>query len=102
MLTTLSLNILAKDILENDYINANECPITKALARAGRPDLHDIAGLYNKADEKRLFFTDSNPSYQTLRDNVLGMYANKDPDHYGSSYPSLPIEDFSVTITFEE
>lgn len=40
----VKLKILASDILEDKYMNSNDCPITRALRKAGLNDYKD-AGL---------------------------------------------------------
>lgn len=87
----ITLNILASDIKETDYYNSEDCAITRALSRAGRPDLQDVGrGIeYKDLNIINRFVTDwSNPSYQDLVETVLLMYGYKNP------------EDFTYTLTY--
>lgn len=38
--TKVTLTVLAKDVPETDYLNANDCAITRALKRAGVDAVH--------------------------------------------------------------
>lgn len=95
----LKIKILAEDIKLNNYCNAEECPITRALARAGRPDLMECVGIYKKSEallDKRLVDTDQ---YQDLRAKLFGMYYSLKPE---STYPMdvdpIPVEDFEYDL----
>ena len=105
--TKLTLQILAKDILENDYTDSSECPITRALARSGRPDLYDVGGLCIKESANRLFDCQKNDGYLELTKKVVGMYSTKVDKLLSISLIEgeigrLPIEDFEITIYFSE
>jgi len=98
-LTKLTLQILAKDILENDYTDFQYCPITRALARAGRPDLHECNGIYHNKSGKMLL---GREKFQPPKDKLFGMYATKlNRLNYCGQSP-IPIEDFEFEIEFEE
>lgn len=86
----LTLNILASDIETTDYMEADDCAITRALVRAGRPDLVDTGLAISVrgsiiGDLVKL----GNPTYRELSDKVVSMYE-------GNSKP----EDFTHTLIF--
>lgn len=73
----LKLRILAKDIRETNYNHSKDCAITRALERAGRPDLKD-EGVDIVYKETREVFTDKeNPSYLELSNKVVDLYKLK-------------------------
>jgi hypothetical protein len=91
----LILNILALDIQTTGYLNARDCAITRALARAGRPDLID-EGVdiikYSKDYPKKERVTYyGNKDYFELSEKVHDMY-------YGMIVP----EDFTHKIIIYE
>lgn len=105
-MTILKLTILAEDILNSEYINGQDCAITRALARAGRPDLMDDANqiivkvdLHQPFVQRDVVVPPSNEQYQLMQDAVFGMYRNKD----GSDYEEeiiYPVQDMEFTIEF--
>ena len=53
----ITLTILKEDILLNNYLHSDECPITKALHKAGQLGLYDsgcISGMDNKNEYIRI------------------------------------------------
>jgi len=107
---TLKLTILANDILTTNYTDGQDCAITRALARAGRPDLMDDANqIIKKIDKTNLSENEimlqtevviypNNLGYQKMEESVYGMYNAK----RGHSYCGKlhPIVDMEFTITF--
>ena len=95
----LKLKILAEDIKMNNYWNANECPITKALHRAGRTDLIECVGVYKKGEPlfgDPLVTTDG---YEDLRAKLFGMLKSINPNvTYAIDSPPIPIEDFEYDL----
>lgn len=80
--TSITLTILEEDIRELNYHDSENCPITKALARAGYPELRESGGsLTNNGDTEDEFM-----SYQT------------DETFYGLSGIVLDMEHYINTI----
>lgn len=107
---SITLKILASDILSTNYVDSQDCAITRALARAGRPDLQDDA---NQIIEKRTIECETendfilntkvvirrdNEGYIKLEESVYGMYNAK----LGRPYCGKlhPIQDMEFTIIF--
>jgi len=95
---SITLKILASDILSTNYTDAQDCAITRALARAGRPDLMDDANqIIIKTDTKvpfvvrNIIVPPSNEQYQEMQDAVYGMYFDRE---------KYPIQDMEFTIIF--
>lgn len=73
------LNILRADILNSKYTNANECAITKALARAGYPEYRDCGSDITLINNSRgVLVTDSNKTYNSLTKKVIRRYKHKE------------------------
>lgn len=68
----LILQILEKDIRETNYINSNDCAITRAIRRAGYPLGKDSGSLSLDNDICIHYY---NEDYNTFVDKVMGMYA---------------------------
>ena len=108
MTTTLTLQILEEDIRETDYFNHEDCVITRALARAGRPDLYDDGEL--SKNDRTIAKTSNNQSYFDLVYKVLGMYKTiakvrgvmNSLSGDSITVEALPIQDFEHTLIFEE
>src|SRR6476659_7973126 len=102
-MATLKLKILAEDIKLDNYTNAEECPITKALARAGRPDLIECVGIYQKGEcllDKHLVKVDD---YLDLRAKLFGMYHFLNPEcFFGEVVEPIPVEDFEYDLTIPD
>jgi len=77
MKTKLTVVISPVDILTTRYLNATDCAITRALSRAGRPDLIDV-GLGIRTDDRVKRFEHYNIiGYDAMTKHVTGMYKNK-------------------------
>ena len=94
----LKLTILASDILNSEYTNGNDCAITRALARAGRPDLMDDANqIIIKTDvhtdfvKRDVIVPPSNEQYQEMQDAVYGMYFDRE---------KYPVQNMEFTIEY--
>ncbi len=99
----ITLNILAQDINETDYVNGRDCAITRALKRGGYNYFDD--GLSIVDDTSREEIVDyRNDTYQILCDKVLGMYSMKDRKPYEGNngiVEQLPIKNFKHVIILE-
>jgi hypothetical protein len=87
MLIEVTLNILAKDFEETSYMNSYDCVITRALHRAGYPDLRDSGMSVINEDKKRICGWASDMGYEELTSTVVDMYSGK-----------IPAKDFSKNI----
>lgn len=73
-LTRLTLEINPVDILFTKYLDASDCAITRALKRAGRPDLIDV-GMGIRTDDRRKRFEHYNIiGYKAMSKHVQRMY----------------------------
>ena len=61
----VTLKILAKDILNNDYFDCDKCPFTRALHRAGLTDYHDEGDIVNTHTRETVMNT-TNKTYNKL------------------------------------
>lgn len=107
-LTKLTITIKKEDILADNYTDSQVCPITKALARAGRPDLIECVGIYKRnAQGYSGVPVLANDEYHGLMVKLYSMYASFPTTHSYDNYGHekiTPIEpaDFDYTIEFEE
>ncbi len=103
-MTTITLNILAKDILENSYVESDECPITRALERAGYTEYCDAGTCITKKDTLEDLITDENETYLSLVTKVCQMYNTKNNNnkdwYFDDSTVKIPIKDFEHTLIF--
>ena len=84
----VTLNILASDINTTRYLNYRDCAITRALKRAGYPELIDTGiGIHTRG---RYVTKWPDASYKDMAEKVQKMYAHK-----------IPIEDFSITLNLD-
>jgi hypothetical protein len=85
------LNILASDIKETDYLRASDCAITRALLRAGYPNLIDCGTEISKKKSKLIVDSYIPFNYNILANKVMEMYEDKGE-----------IEDFTYEIEVPE
>ncbi len=91
----IQLKILASDILEGDYLDSRDCPITRALRREGLP--YKDLGVEIIDKNREVIVNCENPSYQALAEKVVGMFSTKDDTDYSHNNgisKRLPVEDF--------
>jgi len=94
----VTITVLAKDVLENSFLNAQECPITRALAIAGQPELihcgSDICLVKEGADiwKAPQVINQSDEKFNELNKYILEAYRLKNtaPDE---------IKDYTTTLT---
>lgn len=87
------LTILKADIMERDFYNCNDCPITLALQRAGYKDAtHTGISIWIENESFR------NDSVKELTDKVVCMYFHK--WNRAGEYGYEPIEpaDFEMEV----
>jgi hypothetical protein len=65
------------DILTSRYLNATDCAITRALKRAGRPDLIDVGLGIRTEDRVKRFEHYNIKGYEAMTTHVKRMYKNK-------------------------
>ncbi len=97
------LNILAQDILEARYLDSEDCPITRALSRAGFPEYEDAGEILDE-NGVAIATIENNNSYVELVKKLFGMYHTKDGRPYklrGYLSEPTPIEDFEHTLILE-
>lgn len=71
----IRLTILKEDILLDNYMDSNHCPITKALIRAGYTELCDKGMIQGTINGKEVNLSGSNNvSYRDLLMKLSGMY----------------------------
>jgi len=97
----VELQILREEILANEYFH-RQCPISRALARAGYPDLQDT-GLHIVDSYSNMVCSYKDIEYKQLTATVVGMYICKDPKRYKATAEDIPFiqapRDFTATIT---
>lgn len=76
-ITRLTLEINPIDILTTRYINATDCAITRALGRAGRPDLVDVGLGIRTSDWTKRFDHYNIKGYEAMSKHVKRMYKAK-------------------------
>ena len=94
MLTPVTLNILKEDLESCDYRNPLDCPITRALHRAGHLNLRDV-GVFIKNSEDKSVIDYSDPFYCELVMKVMRMMGHTDSNRH------LEPEDFTVTLMLD-
>ncbi|HMT03843.1 MAG TPA: hypothetical protein PKD00_11200, partial [Burkholderiales bacterium] len=90
-----TLHILADDIWNNGYLNSEECPITRALRRAGKEGYKDQGTAIVNNDNK-IVITDYDEQYELLQIKVQSMYAFKSQDTYAFQLKPIEPADFSI------
>lgn len=98
----ITITILAEDILLNNYMNCDECPITKALHRAGYSELKDTGSIEGELDGVYICIASTNnDSYREMLTKLFGMY-NSEFDYEmrvkGVMVEPIPAEDFTHTL----
>lgn len=94
----ITLTILKEDIEAGNYMNPEECPITKALARAGYPHLKD-RGLSIRNEAWKKVTTYRNRDYKALSDRVCSMHIRERNRKANQSNDVLTVpETFTATI----
>ena len=93
----ITLHILAQDIWDNDYINSEKCPITRALIRAGKKGYRDIGTLIFN-DNGKIVITNDDKQYAELQIKVQSMYAFKSQDTYAFQLKPIEPADFSIDL----
>lgn len=97
----IKLQILAKDIKNNGYIYHGDCPITRALKRAGFDYSDGGTSIYDNQTNQNIV-TNENSTYNELANKVVRMYntksalARKQPLHS----KCIPIKDFEHVLIF--
>lgn len=76
-ITRLSLVISPIDVLTSKYLNATDCAITRALGRAGRPDLIDVGLGIRTEDRVKRFEHYNIKGYEVMTNHVKRMYKAK-------------------------
>ena len=105
---TITLTILAEDILLNNYRDYEECPITKALHRAGYLNLQDIGFISGRDNDGNDITIDNNgivynDTYNNLLVKLFGMYNNTSNRGYnikGYIIPAILVETFVHTLIY--
>lgn len=73
----VTLEILASDIKETEYTNSKDCAITRALARAGYPELEDQGLVIANKDSWEYVIKRDNKKYAELSVKVADMYMGR-------------------------
>lgn len=107
----ITITILAEDILLDNYTNSSECPITKALHRAGYTELKDTGNIKGELDGEYISIHHrENESYEALLLKMFGMINSFTSNIHQAVFTSkgndlfipeaIPVEDFTHTIVF--
>lgn len=102
MRKNVKITILAKDVIENGYMDAKTCPITRALAVAGYPNLRHygttIDVVTEKEKEDNEYFTcltTKSEKMQELNDAVRTLYKLKEDESFDE------MKDFTITLNLK-
>lgn len=96
---SLIISVHKRDILLDNYMDSEKCPITKALHRAGQIGLYDSGTIQGELKNgKFLKLSDGNSSYKSLLIKLFGMYNS----HFNYTYsyrgvnpcPPVPLATF--------
>lgn len=91
----IALQILAQDIVETNYLDSDECAITRALVRAGyimyRHVGRDIRHSDGKFDDQVILCDKYDSNLDDLTDKVWNMYHRLEPP-----------QDFTFTLVNKE
>lgn len=96
------LKILAEDIMNYGYYNSSNCPITRALQRAGFENYEDH-GVHIKDTDGTLIISSEedkdlyDENYKNLVNRVISMYAYKHNEKPIDYVPEEP-KDFEVEL----
>lgn len=102
------LNILKENILLDNYMHYNECPITKALQRAGHVEAFDMGSINGRINGEEVYISSkNNASYKELLTKLYGMY-NSFTSNGGEEYllsgeiipEPIEVEDFTAVIEY--
>jgi hypothetical protein len=107
----ITITILKEDILLNNYHDADECPITKALHRAGYIELHDVGRIHGELNSDYISINHrDNSTYRDLILKLFGMYNSMEVNEDNELKTTINnklitpepiiIEDFTHTIIF--
>jgi hypothetical protein len=91
----IKLKFLAEDFFEGCYMHSADCPITRALARAGYPHMKDIGAHITKVDYTTYW---EGGNYQEMVNIVMRM----SPGTFEESINPLPIKSFTYDLVVEE
>jgi len=98
----ITITILKENILQNSYFDSRNCPISRALKRAGYEGLQDCGYIVGTLDGEKVEIDTCNEDYHALLTKLFSMYNSKNGHQHGLGgvAPAIPIEDFTVTINF--
>jgi hypothetical protein len=84
------LTILKEDILKDNYLRSSQCPITKALRRAGFPRLKEGGSEIVVDDQWLNRFVAKTP--QELQDKLFAMYIGMGLERFDEDGRISPLE----------
>lgn len=93
MKKTITLEIKAADFVKFGYTDTNNCPITKALHRAGLAGYKDCGKWisFRGPNSRHVATTTDNEDYNELGNKVLSMFSWLDGTNYNSDKVLTPI-----------
>lgn len=97
----LKFTILASDFEGTEYTNYDDCPITRALKRAGYNAYDGGLDIVISSEDSEREYIET-PEYQALVLKVMGMYNSLGHGlrKGGREIPPIPIEDFEVVLDY--
>jgi hypothetical protein len=96
----IKLQILLEDLKTTSYRDSKDCPITRALKRAGYVDWKDVGLGIDDENGDEIVGID-NLTYERLANKVLGMMATINPYQFHTSYPYTEPADFEHIIEYD-
>jgi len=102
MRKNVKITVLAQDIIENNYMDAKTCPITRALVNAGYPNLRHYGTTIDVVTEKDgqndyfiCLTLEKSPKMVKLNEAVHQLYKLKESEQFDE------IKDFTITLNLK-
>lgn len=102
MRKNVKITVLAKDVIENSYMESKTCPITRALVNAGYPNLRHYGTTIDVVTEKEdgendyfICLTTKSDKMQELNEAVRALYELKHNEQFDE------MKDFTITLNLK-
>ena len=98
----LVLTIFKKDILQDNYMDSDNCPLTKAYRRAGKNWTDEGIDINTRCSDIVITYKE-NKSYKKLVDTLIAMYMSFSKDRQSNSnnpQKKLPVKRFTHTLIY--
>lgn len=102
MRKNVKITVLAQDVIENSYMHAETCPITRALVNAGYPNLRHYGTTIDVVTEKEdgendyfICLTTKSEKMLKLNEAVRVLYDLKHKEEFDD------MKDFTITLNLK-